>query len=113
MPKSPIQLTTSAMTKKMAKRSNKRKWLELGRVVATPGALQALDEAGQTPVEFLIRHQHGDWGTVPDEDQTLNDTALEEGLRVLSAYELSTGEKLWVITEWDRSVTTLLLPEEY
>jgi hypothetical protein len=97
----------------MAKSNDNGKWLELGRVVATPGVLQALSEAGETPAELLTRHQGGDWGVVPEEDKNLNDKALDEGLRVLSAYNLRTGVKVWVITEWDRSATTLLLPEEY
>jgi hypothetical protein len=97
----------------MAKSNDNGKWLELGRVVATPGVLQALSEAGETPAELLTRHQGGDWGVVPEEDKNLNDKALDEGLRVLSAYNLRTGVKVWVITEWDRSATTLLLPGEY
>lgn len=79
----------------------KQKWLELGQVVATPGALQALEEAGQLPEEFLVLHQNGNWGIVCDEDKALNDEALAHGMRVLSAYRLRTGTKIWVITEWD------------
>ena len=97
----------------MSKYRSKQKWLELGRVVATPGALQALKEAGQLPGEFLSLHQNGEWGIVCDEDRALNDEALEQGLRILSAYRLRNGTKLWIITEWDRSATTLLLPDEY
>ena len=85
----------------------------LGQVVATPGALAALAEAGQEPVDFLDRHACGNWGVVPEEDWALNDAALRNGLRVLSCYRLTSGDKLWIITEADRSATTLLLPYEY
>ena len=86
---------------------------DLGQVVATPGALQALEDASQTPFEFLRRHVTGDWSEMVEEDQEENQNAVERGNRVFSSYKLSTGQKLWVITEWDRSVTTLLLPNEY
>ena len=87
--------------------------LELGRVVATPGALEALKQAGQTPHEFLNRHLAGNWGDLCEEDRRANDEAVENGSRVLSAYVLGDGVKLWVITEADRSSTCILLPEEY
>jgi hypothetical protein len=82
----------------------------LGQVVATPGALEALEAAGQTPIEFLRRHQCGDWGVVPEEDKQENEFSVQQGFRILSAYILSTGVKIWLITESDRSATTLLLP---
>ena len=85
----------------------------LGRVVATPGAIQALEEAGQMPQVFLRRHVQGDWGEVCAEDKRLNDASVKDGTRILSAYYTSLKEKLWVITEADRSATTLLLPSEY
>ena len=85
----------------------------LGRVLATPGALDALKQADQTPLQFLARHQVGDWGEVCPEDARENELSLQHGFRLLSAYTLSTGHKLWIITEADRSATTLLLPEEY
>lgn len=84
-----------------------------GRVVATPGALEAFEKAGQEPLEFLLRHVKGDWGDVPPEDAAENEFSLKEGFRLLSAYELRTGARIWVITEADRSVTTILLPSEY
>jgi hypothetical protein len=87
--------------------------LELGSVVATPGAIEQLTRAGQSPSEFLNRHLSGDWGDVCSEDRQLNDEAIENGSRVLSAYVLRTGEKLWIITEADRSSTCCLLPSEY
>ena len=87
----------------------------LGQVVATPGALAALEAAGTTPLPFLSRHARGDWGEALCAQDTLaNDQALRDGERLLSAYFLPlTGEKLWIITEWDRSATTLLLPDDY
>lgn len=86
---------------------------ELGAVFITPGALEALKDAGQSPWEFLRRHQAGDWGDLPEEDKEENELSLREGFRLLSAYRTRKGVKLWVITEADRSATTLLLPEEY
>ncbi len=85
----------------------------LGRTAATPGALDALTDAGETPAFYLDRHITGDWGDVPPEDAQENELSLKEGFRILSAYTLSTGVKIWVITEADRSSTTILLPEEY
>jgi len=85
----------------------------LGRIVATPGALQALEAAGQQPSVFLDRHASGDWGEVNDEDKRENEFSLRNGFRILSAYTTHAGEKLWIITEADRSATTLLLPDEY
>ncbi|MGE0682439.1 MAG: hypothetical protein AB7P69_16255 [Candidatus Binatia bacterium] len=85
----------------------------LGRIVATPGALKALERAGRGPWRLLARHQSSDWGDVPPEDAAENELSVEKGFRILSAYTLTTGVKIWIITEADRSVTTLLLPEEY
>ena len=85
----------------------------LGRIVATPGALAAISEAGQSPAVLLGRHSVGDWGEVDDHDGHENERSVAFGCRLLSAYTLTTGVKLWVITEADRSVTTLLLPAEY
>jgi hypothetical protein len=86
---------------------------ELGQTVATPGVVQAMQEAGHIPPEFLLRHKHGDWGDLDPEDKCVNEEALRRGQRLLSAYHTRRSDKLWVITEWDRSVTTLLLPDEY
>ena len=85
----------------------------LGRVVATPGALRALEEANQNAFEFLERHQAGDWGELCDEDKRENEFSVRNGFRILSAYRTRHDVKLWVITEADRSATTLLLPHEY
>jgi hypothetical protein len=86
---------------------------DLGQLVATPGALAALEKSGQNAMEFFSRHVRGDWGELPEEDKTENQFSLERGFRLLSSYRTTAGDKLWVITESDRSVTTLLLPEEY
>ena len=85
----------------------------LGQVVATPGALTALEAAGQAPQELLLRHVTGDWGDLVPEDVEENERALKVGNRLFSAYELNDGTRVWVITEWDRSVTSLILPMEY
>src|SRR6266508_3992094 len=85
----------------------------LGDIVATPGALDALREAQQEPLGLLRRHQTGDWGNLDEEDKAENEFSLTHDLRLLSAYTLPTQVKIWVITEADRSVTTLLLPAEY
>ena len=86
---------------------------QLGQLVATPGALRALEEAGQSPAFFLEKHVSGDWGEVNGEDKRLNDEALVTGERLLSAYRTLKGVKIWVITEADRSSTCCLLPSEY
>lgn len=87
--------------------------LSLGRVVATPGALEALEQAGDSPALFLSLHAKGDWGIVDEQDGASNDEAVLRGERILSAYKTSSGTKLWIITEADRSATTILLPSEY
>lgn len=91
---------------------------KLGRIVATPGALEALDKAGQQPWQLLAQHVQGQWGDLSDDDRRLNDEALKDGSRILSAYALKTGQKVWIITEAEddsgnRAATTLLLPDEY
>ena len=85
----------------------------LGQIVSTPGALEALDAANQTPIEFLARHSGGDWGTVGAADAAENELSVKEGFRILSAYALKTGVHIWIITEADRSSTCILLPSEY
>jgi len=91
----------------------KRRVFELGQILATPGALAALQKAGQDPRDFLARYVACDWGDLSDEDQHENDYSVENGFRLLSSYRTNAGDKLWIITEADRSATTLLLPEEY
>lgn len=85
----------------------------LGVVLVTPGALAALVTAGQEPSFFLAKHAAGDWGCCCADDRLLNDQAVKSGDRILSVYHTLGGERLYVVTECDRSVTTLLLPEEY
>lgn len=86
---------------------------QLGRMVATPGALEALSNVGQDAIEFIYRHQQGDWGCLSDEDKLENEFSVDKHLRLLSAYRLKDETKIWVITEADRSSTTILLPSEY
>ena len=85
----------------------------LGRIFGTPGAIDAIADAGQTPLDFLIWHLVGDWGQLCEEDWRANDLAVVEGNRILSSYKTCKRVKLWAITEWDRSKTTLLLPADY
>ena len=86
--------------------------LLLGRILATPGALRLLRDAGEDPFDYLARHVSGDWGELDAQDRRENERSLKHGWRVLSSYPV--GEKtIWVITEADRSVTTILLPDEY
>ena len=86
---------------------------ELGSLYVTPGALQAFAEASESPSRFLDRHMSGDWGEISSPDRDENQLSLEQRFRILSAYTLTTGVKIWIITEADRSATTVLLPEEY
>lgn len=94
------------------------KSFELGQVVATPGALQALAESGESALDLIRRHADGDWGDVDNHDKQMNDESLVLGGRLLSAYKLRSGERLYVITEAEamagvREVTTILKPSEY
>lgn len=84
---------------------------ELGRILSTPGALRELSE--EEVVAAINRHVRGDWGLVDEEDARTNNQAIEDGLRVLSAFDSAAGQRFWIITEADRSVTTVLLPDEY
>jgi hypothetical protein len=85
----------------------------LGHVVATPGALMAFTEAKDSIRTYLSRHATGDWGDVSSEDASENELSLLAGFRLLSAYRIKDGTRIWIITEADRSATTILLPEEY
>lgn len=87
------------------------KGLPLGTIVATTNALRHVDQADI--LKALQRHQAGDWGLVGAEDWAANDQALIEATRLLSAYDSANGVRFWIITEWDRSLTTVLLPEDY
>lgn len=87
---------------------------KLGWLVATPGALLAIEENNVDTWSLLQRHVNGDWGCIPEEDRLENRFAVEKGYRVMSSYPLNEqGDKLWIITEADRSSTCLLLPDEY
>ena len=85
----------------------------LGQLVATPGALDAMKEAEVSFLPYIRRHLEGDWGDVCPEDAGENELSLEQGFRLLSAYNLPDGCRIWIIAEADRSATTILLPEEY
>ena len=101
-----------ACTESMLAAAHGRPLFELGRVVSTPAALNLLGRQALTPYAYLARHASGDWGIVCPEDIRMNDLAMRQGGRILSCYPVS-GSRLWIITEADRSATTLLLPEEY
>lgn len=85
----------------------------LGDLVATPGALNALEKNSVVPMRLLSRHMRGDWGDVSPDDAAANTDALRIGARLLSSYTLPDRARIWIITEADRSATTLLLPDEY
>jgi hypothetical protein len=87
--------------------------LSLGTVYSTKGASEALAESEQSVGAFLDRYLQCDWGDCSKEDWAMNDEAVEKGERTLAVYHTSKGAKLWVITEWDRSATTFLLPDDY
>ncbi len=84
-----------------------------GQIVATPGALDALHVSGPTLAVLLAKHLSGQWGDLDAHDWQANDAALRDGSRLLSAYTLDDGTRIWVLTEADRSSTTVLLPDEY
>ena len=91
---------------------------DLGQIVATPGFLNKVGETTESEKNRVIagildKHPRGDWGDICDEDKKENDKSLKNGFRLMSVYKFADDTKFWVITEWDRSVTTLLLPEEY
>jgi hypothetical protein len=83
----------------------------LGRIRSTPNALNSLTQADI--LTGIQRHMAADWGDLPEEDRIANDRALAQGGRILSAYHAESGTKFWLITEADRSATTILLPEDY
>ncbi|WP_186125964.1 hypothetical protein [Burkholderia gladioli] len=85
----------------------------MGRPVITPAAEATLHSVGIHPIRYLARHIHGDWGKLPAEDLAANELALLTGQRLLSSYDLPGDRKIWIITEADRSLTTILLPEDY
>lgn len=111
------QVPTSALIATAPDELQARARFALGRVVATRGALALLNAHGVTPLDLLARHASGhDWGDICAEDAAANDQALMHGDRLLSCYTLVPGvadARVWIITEWDRSVTTVLRPDEY
>ena len=84
-----------------------------GQLVITAGVNDLVQRGALNPAPYLQRHLNGDWGDLCDEDRRSNDAALKNGDRLFSSYRITPDLKLWIITEWDRSVTTLLLPSEY
>ena len=87
-----------------------------GMVVSTPGAIQALERNERSSLKLLLRHMTGDWGSLHPEDAETQRLSLKpehQDERIMSVYDLDDGTKLWIITEWNRSATTFLLPEEY
>lgn len=85
----------------------------LGKIVATPGVLQEFEKAGKQPETYLRRHQTGDWGDCGMEDKRANEQSVHEGTRIFSIYFISADQRIWIITEADRSSTCILLPNEY
>ncbi|WP_342617558.1 hypothetical protein [Rhodoferax sp. GW822-FHT02A01] len=122
-PKAPAHLTASDSGTPLPQQHNQlpnAPLFQLGQVVATPGALAALEEYEVAPITLLNRHRYGDWGDLDAEDRNANNAALVHGSRILSAYLLKRNDagkavtqRIWIITEADRSSTCLLLPEEY
>lgn len=99
--------------RKLEKLNEKQILFPLGQVFMTIGAREVLAESGEQPFEFLKRHQVGDWGLVCEDDAKENILSVRENFRILSVYKTKLDEKIWIITEADRSSTTLLLPSEY
>jgi hypothetical protein len=85
----------------------------LGDVVVTPAALEALQESDEEASFFLNQHALGNWGVVSSDDAALNDQALRDETRIFSAYLLQSGVRIWIISEADRSATTVFLPDQY
>ncbi|MEQ5837954.1 hypothetical protein N0A02_00685 [Paraburkholderia acidicola] len=98
---------------KLTHADNVEPLFSLGHILITPAAIATLHSAGFSPIDLLLRHVQGDWGELDDADRKQNDLALEARGRLLSAYTLPTMIRIWVITEADRSATTILLPREY
>ncbi|QVN19852.1 hypothetical protein JYG32_02175 [Burkholderia pyrrocinia] len=86
---------------------------KLGRIFATPAAVDVMNAARVSTIDLLIRHIRGDWGDLPESDRQQNERSVDAGLRLLSSYVLPNGQTVWVITESDRSATTFLLPGDY
>ena len=109
----PLPTTPNTETRQKTVGIAKRPLFPLGHVCATPAAMDLMEQLSLSPLEFIVRHVFGDWGQVCQDDREANQAALQNGTRLLSAYELPGAQRLWVLTEADRSVTTLLLPSDY
>lgn len=96
-----------------AQNEKSKNLFSFGETIMTIGAKEALAESNQLPNEFLVKHQAGNWGEVCENDKQENDLSVKEGFRILSSYKTLQGVKIWIITEADRSATTILLPSEY
>ena len=96
-----------------ATKSNTEPLFPLGRLVATPGAIETIAASGEGVEPYLDRHITGDWSEMDDEDRIANRRSIDDGTRIFSAYKIKAGDRIWIITEADRSSTTVLLPEEY
>jgi hypothetical protein len=92
--------------------NNKRPLFSLGQIAATPAVIEHLEKHAVNASDYLNRHVRGDWGDVPPEDAAENEFAVSRRLRLMSSYVVA-GERVWIITEADRSVTTVLFPSEY
>ncbi len=90
-----------------------RRPFTLGQIITTPGAVAAFAATGERPFPLLARHQQGDWGDISAEDAAENGLSVTHSFRILSAYPLKNGTGIWILTEADRSATTILLPDEY
>lgn len=90
-----------------------RTTLSLGQIRKTPGAKAAFEKAGEYGLPYLMRHASNDWGDICTQDREENELGLREGFRIFSVYRLKDETTIWIITEADRSATTILLPDEY
>ena len=110
----PLHLLNTYLFSGVRKGSMKMKPLfPLGQVVATPQAIDLLEQVDEYYLDYLERHVTGDWSEMSEEDQKENRYSVDKYLRIFSSYTLDSGERIWIITEADRSSTTILLPEEY
>lgn len=97
----------------MTRSTREEPLFELGQVLATPALLDAMSQTDEDLLTFLARHVVGDWGDLDAHDRKANEWAVMNGARILSAYHLSSGTKIWIITGADRKETTALLPSDY
>jgi hypothetical protein len=112
MSQSPNHVHATTTIRLPASDQRNRPLFPLGRLIATAGVNAHLIDNDIDPTPFICQHHCGQWGDVPPEDAQENDFSVLNGLRVLSSYQMA-GERVWIITEADRSSTTLLFPSEY